>query len=204
MRILTSPILRIAPEGWALLLPLLALALFAVVGECWLLATGVIPLAAAVASFFHDSPRNTAAKPSGILSPCDGRVIFRRECHDPHLRREAIRIGIAVPFFSNYLLRAPVEGELKELDNAPQQISCLQTDAGESIVIAVSRGSLLGAKPVWVAVGDRLGQGRICGKRRLARVIDVYLPSDCRVEIELGQTVRSGETVLATLLRRNA
>jgi len=109
-----------------------------------------------------------------------------------------------VPFFSNYLLRAPIEGEVTAIEGAPNNVSCIRTDEGESILIVVSRGWLLGVRPVWAGFGDRIGQGRICGARRLSRVIDVYLPADCRVEVQLGQPLRCGETVLATLLRRSA
>lgn len=204
MRGLTAPILRIAAEGWVFLLLPLSLGVFALLGECWwCLALSALVFALA-ALFFHDAPRRSPAKPLGILAPVDGVVSFRRECHDPYLAREAIRIGITVPFFANYLLRAPVEGEVVALDAAPKQVSGIRTDEGETVLIALARGSLLGVSPVRADVGDRLGQGRLCGARRLARVIDVYLPADCRVEVQLGQSVRCGETVLATLLRRSA
>ena len=201
---LATPILRIAAEGWVFLLGLGLVAFWAVAGEHWLLLMSSLVLLALAGLFFHDAPRNTPAKPLGILAPCDGLVSYRRECHDPYLAREAIRIGITVPFFSNYLLRAPVEGEVTAIENAPRCVSCIRTDEGESILVAVSRGTLFGARPVWAQFGDRVGQGRIVGARRLARVIDVYLPADCRVEVQLGQTLRCGETVLATLLRRSA
>ena len=174
----------------------------AIVKECWLLLACLLPLIVAAMVFFHDTPRHSPAKPLGILAPADGIISFRRECHDPWLAREAIRIGITVPWFSNYLLRAPVEGEVTAVEGAPHSISVLETDEGEAIVVAVARGSLLGARPIWAAFGERVGQGKLCGARRLARVIEVYLPADCRVEVQLGQKIRCGETVLATLLRR--
>ena len=201
---LATPILRIAAEGWVFLLALALLALWAALGECWFCLGLSLVLFAAAAVFFQDAPRRTVAKPSGILAPSDGVVSYRRECHDSYLSREAIRIGITVPFFSNYLLRAPVEGEVTAIEGAPRKVSCIRTDEGDTILIVASRGWLLGARPVWAEFGDRIGQGRICGARRLSRVIDVYLPADCRVEVQLGQTLRCGESVLATLLRRNA
>lgn len=201
---LATPILRIAAEGWVFLWMLFFAGLWAVWGECWWLLAVTALLFVVAAVFFHDAPRRTVAKPSGILTPSDGVVSYRRECHDPYLGREAIRIGITVPFFANYLLRAPVEGEVTAIEGAPRRISCIRTDEGESVLIVVRGGWLLGAKPVWADFGERIGQARICGARRLATVLDVYLPSDCRVEVQLGQTLRCGETVLATLLRRSA
>lgn len=204
MRALATPLLRIAAEGWLVILLLLVAGLWAIAGERWgILGATAIALGLFIA-FFRDLPRHSPAKPLGVLAPVDGTVSFRRECHDPHLGREAIRIGITVPIFCNYLLRAPVEGEVFAVDGAPRSVSGIRTDEGESILVALRSGSLLGSPPVWDAVGHRVGQGRLCGARRLARVIDVYLPAGSRVEVQPGQTVRCGETVLATLLRRTA
>lgn len=204
MQGLNTPILRIAAEGWVFLCALLGAALFAFFGGSWALLAVLLVAVLLTGVYFRDAPRNTTAKPSGLLAPVDGTVSYRRECHDPWLGREAIRIGIRVPLFCNYLLRAPVEGEVTAVEGAPKRVSCIRTDEGESILIVAGPLSLLGARPVWPAFGDRVGQGRICGARRLARCIEVYLPADCRVEVQLGQQIRCGETVLATLLRRNA
>lgn len=202
MRSAYSPILRIAPEGWLLIGALLlaaALALEAAQPLLALLAAIPTPL---LARYTRDLDRRSPAKPLGVLAPVDGRICFRRECHDPWLGREAIRVGVAVSPWGNYLLRAPVEGEVLSVPGTPATVSRLQTDEGEDILIAVSRGWLLGARPVWVPFGERVGQGKRCGLRRLARQIDIYLPAESRVEVALGQTIRCGETVLATLLRR--
>ncbi len=202
MRGLITPILRIAPEGWVFLLALGLAGLAALLAEQWLSLGFCVSLALVAAIFFYDAPRKVSAKPLGILAPVDGIVSFRRECHDPYLMREAIRIGITLPFFANYLLRAPVEGVVIAIDTAAKPVSCIRTDEQQSILIVCAKGSLLGMRPVWAGFGRRVGQGRLCGARRLARVIDVYLPMDCRVEVQLGQPIRCGETVLATLLRR--
>lgn len=204
MQGLNTPILRIAAEGWVFLCLLLAAALFAFFGSSWVLLSLLLMAVLLTGIYFRDAPRNTTARPTGLLAPVDGTVSFRRECHDPWLGREAIRIGITVPLFCNYLLRAPVEGEVTAVEGAPKRVSCIRTDEGESVLIVAGPLALLGASPVWPAFGDRVGQGRICGARRLARCIEVYLPADCRVEVQLGQQIRCGETVLATLLRRNA
>ncbi|ROH91175.1 hypothetical protein ED208_09490 [Stagnimonas aquatica] len=202
MRSAYVPILRVVPEGWigAGLLMLLALLLWSL--ESWQLALPPALLAPVALYWFHDNPRRSPAKPLGVLAPVDGEVIFRRECHDPYLGREAIRLGIRVAAWGNYLFRAPVEGEVLAVPGASRRVSRIQTDEGEDVLVVAAQGWLLGARPVWIPYGERVGQGRLCGLRRLSRVVDVYLPASSRVEVALGQTIRCGETVLATLLRR--
>ena len=203
MRQLYSPILRIAPEAWAViaLLALLGFSAWEMGQPLTLLLCSLLGLA--VGWYGFGARRNSRAKPSGVLSPVDGTVAFRRECHDPFLGREAIRIGIAIGPGANYFFRAPVEGEVLEIAGAQQSVSHLQTDEGEDIVLVVSRGWLLGARPVWLPIGERVGQGKRCGVRRAALWMDIYLPTQSRVEVALQQAVKSGETVLATLLRKH-
>ena len=202
MRSAYSPILRIAPEGWMLIV-LLSLAAFLALESAAPLAALAFALPMPlVARYTRDLDRHSPAKPRGVLAPVDGRVCFRRECHDAWLGREAIRIGIAVGLWSSYVLRAPVEGEMLSVPGAGRAVSRIRTDEGEDILVVVARGWLFGARPVWVPFGERLGQGKPCGLRRLALQIDVYLPADSRVEVAPDQTIRCGETVLATLLRR--
>lgn len=202
MRSAYVPILRIVPEGWisCALLALLALLLWGL--GLWQLALIPALLVPVALLWFQDRTRRSPAKPLGVLAPVDGVVSFRRECHDPYLGREAIRLGIRVSVWGNYLLRAPVEGEVLAVPGASRRVSRIQTDEGEDVLVVAARGWLLGARPVWIPFGERVGQGRPCGVRRLARVVDVYLPASSRVEVALGQTIRCGETVLATLLRR--
>ena len=197
-----NPVVGVALEGWGVMIAL---------GLCaWaLLLTGhpvvgwaLIGLELPVLLFFSDRSREILAKPRGVLAPVDGRIVYRREAHDPFLDREAVRIGIRLSFWGAYSLRAPKEGEVDVVDDSRHRASIIRTDEGEEFVIQVRRGSLLGALPVRVPVGDRVGQGRRCGVRRFAREIDLYMPAGSRVEVPLGSRVRCGQTLIATIVRR--
>ena len=203
MRSFYTPVLRLAPEAWGVLLLLALIASVAYQRDLLPLVLVCLLLGLVVAVFCHDMPRHSAARPLGVLAPVDGVVSFRRECHDPYLGREAIRIGITVSPWGNYLLRVPVEGRVQAVSGGSRRVSHLRTDEGEDILVVVAKGTLLGAWPVWAPIGQRMGQGKLCGVRRFAKIIELYLPADSRVEVALGQTIRCGETVLATLLRRS-
>jgi phosphatidylserine decarboxylase len=203
MRKLYTPWLRIAPELWAIASVFALIAFTAYEGARWFWFGFWLLVTALVLRFGYGAHSRVMGKATGVMAPVDGIVKFRRECHDPFLGREAIRIGIAAKPFANYFLHAPVEGEVHALPDDPPQVSWVQTDEGDDIIIAVSKGWLFGAKPVWVPVGERVGQGKRCGVRRLAVWVDVYLPANARVEVRLQQAVKSGDTVLATLLRKS-
>ena len=48
--------------------------------------------------------------------------------------------------------------------------------------------------------GERVGQGQRCGYFYFGGVIDVFLPLESKVQVEVGQYVQSGSSVLAQLI----
>ena len=198
-----EPLLSIVPEGWGVIGTLGGVAALMSLGGAVILPAVIAAAMPAAAGFCADPRHGVSCKPRGALAPVDGTVIHRRECHDPVLNREAIRIVIRPSLWGGYCLRAPIAGEVMAVSRgggAP--VSRIHTEDGQDLLLRAGRGSLLGARPVMVGVGERVGQGRRCGLRRLAREIEVIVPMGWRVEVQLGQRVRSGETLLATMLRK--
>jgi len=201
-------LLLLVPEGWAVLIAM-GVAFFIVDAAVGLWAAGpVLVLVLASALYFHDSPRNVPAEPLAVIAPVDGRVVHRRECYDPFLDREAVKLSLQVNRFANYLIRSPVEGRVVEItgeavEQLHGRVSYIRTDEGDDLVLAVSEGGLFGLRPCRSNYGERVGQGRCCGMRRAARRIDLYLPVNSRVEVDLGDRVRGGACLLAKLVHKN-
>lgn len=197
----------IVPEGWLILgvLMVLFVAINAFV-SVWV-ALPLLALMAASLLYFRDVPRNVPAEPLSVIAPVDGTVIHRRECYDPYLDREAVKVTIRVNPFGAYLLRSPVEGTVLELaGETVKQLggvaSMIRTDEGDELVMAIRRGTLLGQRPCRSSYGERVGQGRCCGNRRMARRVELFLPVNSRMEVELGDHVRAGACVLAKLVHK--
>lgn len=197
-----QPLVLFVAEAWIVLIALAVIAVLLLRAGADLLALLALILAGTLAIVFADADREINCKPRGVLAPLDGTVIQRRECHDPLLSREAIRIVLRVAPFGGYCLRAPLEAELVSTPDDRAHASRLQSDEGEDVVLRVVRGALFGSHPVLARLGERVGQGRRCGLRRLARTLEILVPASARVEVAVGQKVRSGQTVLATLLRK--
>ena len=201
--------LHIATEGWGLILlitlgAMTAMALGA--SNLSLLVAGLILLA--VAAYFREPDRRVPPYPLGIISPADGRIVHRRECHDPYLDRAAIRIGIELDRFGAYYFRAPIEGTLLEVRRTQQSpdaglASWIQTDERDDIVMVISDGLALGARVCEQPYGHRVGQGRRSGRRRLIRRVDLYLPAESRVEVDIGAHVCAGRDRIATLVHNS-
>lgn len=199
--------LHVARDAWWLLLPVLMigviLSLSLDMAVPWLLA---LLLCAGISLCFLDYDRLVPPHALGLVVPIDGTIIHRRECHDPYLNRAAIKLSVRVNRYGIYYFRAPSEGTVMEIRAGRRghrnaaQASWIRTDEFDDIVMVVSEGSLLGQRPVSAAFGQRIGQGRRCGSRRLARRVDLYIPINSRVDVKLGQKVRAGNDMLATMV----
>lgn len=199
-----EPLLSIAPEGWGVIGALGMVAALLSAGGASASSLALLTALPAAAGFCSDLRHPVIGKPRGILAPVDGTVVYRRECHDPILNREAIRLGIRTTRWGGYCLRAPVTGHIAAIPSAAagRGISRLCSDDGDDVLLWARRGALLGARPVMIPVGDRVGQGRRCGLRRFVTEMDLIIPAHARVEVVPGSRVRSGQTLLATLLRK--
>jgi phosphatidylserine decarboxylase len=53
---------------------------------------------------------------------------------------------------------------------------------------------------IYLNSGERIGQGQRCGYLCFGGVIDLFLPIESKVFVEVGQFVDSGSTILAELI----
>lgn len=204
----------IAREGWLYLgLATAAALVVTAFGGWWSLPFWLV--AVFVLQFFRDPARPVPAGERLVLSPADGRVIAIATTRDPYGEREALKISVFMNVFNVHSNRAPVDGEVRDawydagafmnaaLDKASvkneRNALWLRADAGPDVVCVqvaglIARRILCYAKP-----GDRLKRGERFGFIRFGSRVDLYLPLEARVRVELGQKVSAGATIVAEL-----
>ncbi|MCP5279622.1 MAG: phosphatidylserine decarboxylase [Thiobacillus sp.] len=205
----------IAREGW----PFLALALGASVivtfasGWGWALPCWVISLF--VLQFFRDPARFAPGGEGLVLSPADGRIVAVEETDDPWLKRRALKISVFMNVFNVHSNRAPVDGEVKghwynpgkfinaDLAKASTENErnalWFQTRDGKDVTCVqvaglIARRILCYAKP-----GDQFNRGQRYGFIRFGSRVDVYLPTDAKPRVSIGDKVQASNDVLAQL-----
>jgi len=154
---------------------------------------------------FRDPERDIPSQPMAVVSPADGRVTSISTTRDPYLDRDSIRVTLQMNPYGVFTTRSPVEGKVLQTPNAPRDKRMphgvwLQTDEGDDVVMVMMRGRLHTAPRCYIRIGDRIGQGKRCGFVHLGGQIDVYLPERSRLAVTVGEWVRSGSDVIATLL----
>jgi len=154
---------------------------------------------------FRDPERDIPSQPMAVLSPADGRITAVTTTRDPYLDRDSIRVTLQMNPFGVFTTRSPVEGKILQPPHVPEDARMphgvwLQTDEGDDVVMVMMRGRLHTAPRCYIRIGERIGQGKRCGFVHLGGQIDVYLPQRSRLDVTVGDWVRSGSDVIATLL----
>jgi phosphatidylserine decarboxylase len=153
---------------------------------------------------FRDPQCKVPAAPLAILSPASGKVVSITETSDPWINRAAIRIRIKISFWDAHILRCPTEGKVinqwSKNDLEPefdrQYAYLIQTDEADGVVIALGMNQAAKFTRMWIIPGERVGQGQRCGFLYVSGVIDVYISANSRVNINPGQKIESGTSML--------
>ena len=195
-----------------------AAALLASAGWWW----GLVPVAllwAAVLWFFRDPwrPLPAGLEAGALLSPADGRVTaVERVEHHPVVDGPALVVRIFLSILNVHVNRAPCDGEVTMLEHRPggyldaRDPRSARENESNLIVLATAAGPL-GVRQIAgkvarrivcdLTTGARLARGDRFGMIKFGSSAEIIVPrpDQVRAEVQLGDRVRGGLTVLATV-----
>jgi phosphatidylserine decarboxylase len=205
----------IAREGWPFLGGSVALSLLVTFGAGWLWALPFWIVALFVLQFFRDPAREVPGHARSVLSPADGRIVAIQPVRDPWLNRDVLKISVFMNVFNVHSNRSPVDGEVKQrwynpgkfvnadLDKASveneRNALHIRSTTGHDITCVQVAGLIARRILCYVDAGTKLVRGQRYGFIRFGSRVDLYLPTDVRVKVTIGDKVRATSTVLAEL-----
>lgn len=204
----------LAREGY----PFILASIFAII-ITWLVGLKVISYLFAgitifIVSFFRDPERDIPSAEDSIVSPADGKVIIaERVFEDRFLKKEAIKISIFMNVFNVHVNRVPASGKVlgvfynpgkffsadkdkASLENE-QNAMLIEAKNGKRFVVNQIAGLIARRIVCYIREGDTLEKGKRFGMIRFGSRLDVYLPVDCRINVNLGDKVHAGSSILA-------
>lgn len=203
----------IAREGWLHIVIAFSAALGATLLVGWLWAIPFWVIAFFVLQFFRDPPREIPLDPNAILAPADGRIVAVEKTQDPYLEREAVKISVFMNVFNVHSNRSPVDGEVRDkwyfpgkFINADLPKASLENERNALWIKAVNGADVtcvqvagLIAKRILchVSPGDHLTRGQRFGFIRFGSRVDVYLPLNTKINVNIGDKVSATLTILA-------
>jgi phosphatidylserine decarboxylase len=202
----------IAREAWPVLFVLLGLAVLAqfLVGPAAFIVT--LTILFITVYLFRDPNREIPPQPLAVVSPVHGIVTLIEETEEIRLHSKAIRIQITMRTNDIYSLRSPIEGKVvQQWSSAPDKHESrrhfdfyIKSDEGDHVVTAIRLRDIIRRFHLYLHSGERVGQGQRCGYLYFGGRVDVFIPIESKIRVEVGQYVQSGSSVLAQLIHSEA
>jgi len=190
--------------------------LFVVLGRPGL-AVPFAVLGASFAFFFRDPDRRISRRPGAVLAPADGRVLVAGDAL-PGVAPPGDwqQISIFLSPLDVHVNRAPISGRITRIEYRPGRfMPAYESGAGsgnernelwiehegEKIVCRQITGVLVRRVVCRLREGVEVEAGDRFGVMKFGSRIDLFLPPRAALVARVGDRVRAGETIVATLPR---
>jgi phosphatidylserine decarboxylase len=167
-------------------------------------------------AFFFRDPERKLLEGNGIfVSPADGKVILIRDTFEQdHLKADTKEISIFMSPLDVHVNRAPCDGNISVIKHSPGLFMAAYKDdasmKNENIVMVLDgkygkvlvrqvAGFIARRAVCRVSEGDFLKMGERYGMIKFGSRLDVYLPKDTTIKVNLGDKVKAGESVIGVI-----
>jgi len=204
-----------AREGWPFIAGAVAIATLVSMFAGWIWSVPFWIISLFVLQFFRDPSRIVPQKANAVLSPADGRIVAVENTQDPYLKRDAIKVSVFMNVFNVHSNRSPVDGRVynewyfpgkfinaslpkASLENERNAL-WIKTDNDLDIICVQIAGLIAKRIVCHTKIGEQLVRGQRFGFIRFGSRVDVYLPLNTEVKVNIGDKVYATLTILAEL-----
>lgn len=169
--------------------------------------------------FFRDPKRTTPIRDGLFVSPADGVVSLIEPAVPPAELgmpdKPLTRVSVFMNVFNCHVNRAPVAGHIVSIAYRPGKFLnasldkasvdnernslCIEMENGQQVAVVQIAGLVARRIVSFVNEGQQMMAGERFGLIRFGSRVDVYLPDGVEPLVSVGQTMVSGETVLADM-----
>ena len=165
--------------------------------------------------FFRLPRRETVSGDNVLTAVADGEIVILEKVYEPeYLKRECIQVSIYMNFFNVHVNFWPMDGEVSYYKYHPgkyylaflpkaselnEHSSIGMRNAYGEILFKQLAGTFARRIVCYAKPGNVVKKGSQCGIIKFGSRIDMYLPLDADIKVEIGDDVRACETVIAEL-----
>lgn len=168
-----------------------------------------------VLQFFRSPNRSVEKNDLHVISPCDGKVVVIEETEEAEFLGEKRRqISIFMSPINVHNNRYPISGEIKyykyhpgkylvawhpksSTDNERTTI-VVEDQKGRSVLFRQIAGAMARRIVFYGKEKEEVEQGSECGFIKFGSRVDLMLPLNAEINVDLEQKVVGGKTVIAT------
>jgi phosphatidylserine decarboxylase len=166
-------------------------------------------------SFFRIPNRTLTINENQIIAPADGKVVVIEETVDiEYFKEKRLQVSIFMSPANVHVNRNPLSGEVvynqyhkgkylvawdpkSSTDN--ERHSVVIKKGNTEVLVKQIAGALAKRIVNYLAVGQKVNQTDEFGFIKFGSRVDMLLPVDTKVNVQLNEVVKGGVTVIATL-----
>ena len=165
--------------------------------------------------FFRVPSRMTPEGESLVTSVADGKVVvIEKVFEEEYLKKECLQVSVYMDFFNVHVNYWPVSGEVTYYKYHPGMYMLAYlpkaSELNEHTSVGVNTkygqiffkqiaGTFARRIVSHAVVGRKVVKSRECGIIKFGSRVDMFLPLDADIKVEIGQCVRGAETIIAEL-----
>ncbi len=169
-----------------------------------------------IVQFFRNPHFDITQDEKCVLCPADGKVVVIEETTETEfLKDKRIQVSVFMSPVNVHVNRNPITGVIKYFKYHPgkylvawhpksstenERTTVVTENSNGTQVLFRQIAGALARRIVWyVKEGDKVEQGDQFGFIKFGSRVDVYLPLGSKINVEIGEVVKGGRTVLAEL-----
>ncbi len=172
-----------------------------------------------IVAFFREPRRVLIHDDELIFSPCDGRVVVTEVVmEDEYLQKEMMQISIFMSVTNVHINWIPVSGVVEYFKYHPGRFlvawhpksstenerttTAIKTPSGEHVLFRQVAGFIARRIVSYMKVGHEVKQNRVSGFIKFGSRIDLLIPKDSKVLVEIGDRVIGTQTPIARFKKK--
>lgn len=168
-----------------------------------------------IISFFRNPKRYIPLGDDSIICPADGKVVVIEDVMETEYFNEMRKqVSVFMSPANVHVNRSPIDGEVKYFKYHPgkylvawhpksstdnERTSMVIENESFSVLVRQIAGKLARRIVYYVEEGDEIERGEEFGFIKFGSRIDLFLPLNTQINVELNQKVRGGETVIGII-----
>lgn len=181
----------------------------------WVLQSAFFLLWFWVLWFFRIPNRNFTIGDDLIVAPADGKVVVIEETEEPeYFKDKRLQVSIFMSPLNVHVNRSPIKGLVRYVKYHPgkylvawhpksstenERTTVVVSNSNVTLLMRQIAGALARRICYFVKDGQTIEQNAEFGFIRFGSRVDIYFPVGTKIDVEIGQHVKGGQTILAKI-----
>ena len=183
----------------------------------WAGLAASLMLIAFVVMFFRAPARPLEPDPLMIYAPADGKIVVIEETYEKeYFRDNRLQISIFMSPFNMHSNRYPISGTVTWTNYQPgkkfharspksselneRSSVVVKSESGTEILVRQVAGAVARRIVTYSMKGAQVKQGEELGFIKFGSRVDIFLPTDTVVDVQMFEQVRASRTILARVI----